>query len=184
MGFSRQEYWGGLLFPSPGYLPNAGIKPRSPSPPPLSCLHCFPWRGRKGDGLCLTETWTVGKPQPCSSHFPSTAERLTIVLHVAGLLPGCVWADAKDLHSHQGVHNGLFFGVVHFGELLTTDYLQPGLWNLTSSCSAQPPSSSHTLGGGGRLRGGGDIGPCTICLWFTKLILMGNIFSSSTSPAI
>ena len=31
MGFSRQEYWSGLLFPSPGYLPNPGIKPRSPT---------------------------------------------------------------------------------------------------------------------------------------------------------
>ena len=31
MEFSRQEYWSGLPFPSPGYLPNPGIKPRSPS---------------------------------------------------------------------------------------------------------------------------------------------------------
>ena len=31
MGFSRQEYWSGLLFPSPGDLPNPGIKPRSPA---------------------------------------------------------------------------------------------------------------------------------------------------------
>ena len=30
MGFSRQEYWNGLPFPSPGDLPNPGIKPRSP----------------------------------------------------------------------------------------------------------------------------------------------------------
>ena len=31
IGFSRQEYWSGLPFPSPGDLPNPGIKPRSPS---------------------------------------------------------------------------------------------------------------------------------------------------------
>ena len=31
MGFSRQEYWSGLLFPSPGYLPDPGIEPRSPA---------------------------------------------------------------------------------------------------------------------------------------------------------
>ena len=31
MGFSRQEYWRGLPFPSPGDLPNPGIKPRSPA---------------------------------------------------------------------------------------------------------------------------------------------------------
>jgi len=31
MGFSRQQYWSGLPFPSPGDLPNPGIKPRSPA---------------------------------------------------------------------------------------------------------------------------------------------------------
>ena len=31
MGFFRQEYWSGLPFPSPGDLPNPGIKPRSPA---------------------------------------------------------------------------------------------------------------------------------------------------------
>ena len=32
MGFSRQEYWSGLPFPSPGDLPDPGINP--------SLLHC------------------------------------------------------------------------------------------------------------------------------------------------
>ena len=31
MGFSRQEYWSELLFPSPGDLPNPEIEPRSPA---------------------------------------------------------------------------------------------------------------------------------------------------------
>ena len=31
MGFSRQEYRGGLLFPSSGDLPNPGIEPKSPA---------------------------------------------------------------------------------------------------------------------------------------------------------
>jgi len=31
MEFSRLEYWSGLLFPSPGDLPNPGIEPRSPA---------------------------------------------------------------------------------------------------------------------------------------------------------
>ena len=31
MGFSKQEYWSGLPFPSPGDLPNPGIKPGSPA---------------------------------------------------------------------------------------------------------------------------------------------------------
>ena len=31
MEFSRQEYWSGLPFPSPGDLPDTGIKPGSPA---------------------------------------------------------------------------------------------------------------------------------------------------------
>ena len=50
--FSRQEYWSGLPFPSPGDLPNPGIKPGSPalkadalpSEPPGK-----PIQGRRGD---------------------------------------------------------------------------------------------------------------------------------------
>ena len=31
MEFSRQRYWGGLPFPSPGDLPDPGIEPGSPA---------------------------------------------------------------------------------------------------------------------------------------------------------
>ena len=31
MGFSMQEYWSGLPFPSPGDLPDPGIEPGSPA---------------------------------------------------------------------------------------------------------------------------------------------------------
>ena len=31
MEFSRQEYWSGMPFPSPGDLPNPGIEPGSPA---------------------------------------------------------------------------------------------------------------------------------------------------------
>ena len=31
MGFSRQEYWSGVPFPSPGDPPDPGIEPRSPA---------------------------------------------------------------------------------------------------------------------------------------------------------
>ena len=36
MGFSRQEYWSGLLFPPPGNLRNPGIKPMSLMSPALA----------------------------------------------------------------------------------------------------------------------------------------------------
>ena len=31
IGFPRQDYWSGLLFPSPGGLPDPGMKPMSPA---------------------------------------------------------------------------------------------------------------------------------------------------------
>ena len=31
LGISRQEYWSGLSFPSPGDLPDPGIEPQSPA---------------------------------------------------------------------------------------------------------------------------------------------------------
>ena len=36
MGFPRQEYWSGLPFPYPGYLPDPGIKPTSLMSPALA----------------------------------------------------------------------------------------------------------------------------------------------------
>ena len=41
MGFSRQEYWSRLPFPSPGDLTNPGIKPGSPALQP-DALHSEP----------------------------------------------------------------------------------------------------------------------------------------------
>ena len=62
MEFSRQEYWSGLPFPSPGDLPDPGIKPRSPAlqagslpselqgkPPRLGCAP-IPCSSLKGPG--------------------------------------------------------------------------------------------------------------------------------------
>ena len=63
MGFSRQEYWSGVPFPSPGDLPDPGIEPRSPAleadaltsePPgkPYSTHHTA-LHGMVGDGECV-----------------------------------------------------------------------------------------------------------------------------------
>ena len=49
MRFPRQEHWNGLPFPSPGDLPDPGIKPISPSlgdgfftaEPPEKPFHCY-----------------------------------------------------------------------------------------------------------------------------------------------
>ena len=76
MGFSRQEYWRGLPFPSPGDLPDPGIEPRSPalqadaltSEPPgkpkSNFTNCRMWLGGIwGDQLCQTSHSTDGKTE-------------------------------------------------------------------------------------------------------------------------
>ena len=47
MGFSRQEYWSGLPFSSPGDLPDPGIEPRSPT------LQADTLPSAQGIGLCF-----------------------------------------------------------------------------------------------------------------------------------
>ena len=42
IGFSRQEYWSGLSFPSLGYLPKSGIEPRSSTLQAVSLLSKLP----------------------------------------------------------------------------------------------------------------------------------------------
>ena len=36
MEFSRQEYWNGVTFPSPGHLPDPGMEPESLGSPVLA----------------------------------------------------------------------------------------------------------------------------------------------------
>ena len=48
-GFSRQEQWGGLSFPSPGDFPNPGISPRSPT----SQADSLPFELPRKLGVCL-----------------------------------------------------------------------------------------------------------------------------------
>ena len=57
MEFSRQEYWSGLPFPSPGDLPDPGMEPRSPAlqvdslpSEPLGKPHSFIVKGKVGRG--------------------------------------------------------------------------------------------------------------------------------------
>ena len=65
VGFSRQEYWSGLPFPSPGNLPDPGIEPSSPVSPSLA-------------GRFFT-TESPGKP-PSVSYWDLNSQRCASVL--------------------------------------------------------------------------------------------------------
>ena len=72
MGFSRQEYWSGLPFPSPGDRPDPGIEPASPTLQADSLLMNYQGRATEvlgdQDSYCVTvslgrwvsPTWGVG----------------------------------------------------------------------------------------------------------------------------
>ena len=65
--FSRQEYWSGLPFPSPGDLPHPGIEPRSPA--------------LQADAL-------TSEP-PGKKEFPHAAVVKTVLLRAQVSIPGC-----------------------------------------------------------------------------------------------
>ena len=55
MEFSRQEYWSGLQFPSPGDLPTPGIEPESPTLQADSLLSEPPGKSHMGEKSCIKE---------------------------------------------------------------------------------------------------------------------------------
>ena len=97
IGFPRQEYWSGLLFPSPGDLPDSRIEPESPAlastffttespgkPQHVDvqfgsvvqsfsrvCLFATPWTAVHQASLSITNSWSLLKLMPLESEIPS-----------------------------------------------------------------------------------------------------------------
>ena len=105
MEFSRQEYWSGLPFLSPGDFPNPGIKPRSPalrayallSEAPGKVLYRYPVKSSQcsfpGRLIVLSETPLNLLHQRVENHvfFWATwkyhREKLNFIYHVASFFP-------------------------------------------------------------------------------------------------
>ena len=109
IGFSRQEYWRGLPFPSPGDLPNPGIEPWSPtlqadsllSEPPGKQIELNPARNQncvinvQDEGNCsvpaVSYCW---QPFNCTiSHLLSLLQsvaHLACSLHASPCMPAAV----------------------------------------------------------------------------------------------
>ena len=64
MVFSRPEYWSGSPFPSPGELPNPGIKPRSPTLQ-VDSLPAEPYRKAKNTGVGAAAAAAAKSLQSC-----------------------------------------------------------------------------------------------------------------------
>ena len=60
MEFSRQEYWSGLPFPSPGDLSNPGIKPGSPALQADSLLSEPPGKPKVATAVSTSKQFSKG----------------------------------------------------------------------------------------------------------------------------
>ena len=71
MGFSRQEHWSGLAFPSPGDLPDPGIEPMSLMSPTLAGRYFTtlpPWEATPSYGLANSMS-SIFSVHPECNHF-------------------------------------------------------------------------------------------------------------------
>ena len=105
MGFSRQEYWSGLPFPSPGDLPYPGIEPRSPTLWPNALTSEPPGRGqhnregkkkKKTQNTCLNQNSKQRNSSDAHVCHQQVGEAL---LHCLGLRtsPECPEDNLREL---------------------------------------------------------------------------------------
>ena len=117
-GFSRQEYWRGLPCPSPGELPDLGIKPGSPVLQAVSCIasgffyqlshqvSCFAW-------VILNHPLThpvLGKIA-CAKPVPGTKK---VGNHCC---KGCLWLHWVPLDNPE---YSLYFKVIWLATLISS----------------------------------------------------------------
>ena len=155
MEFSRQEYWSGLPFPSPGDLPDPGIKPGSSAlqadallsePPgkPLTPL------GRDN----LTDPLPVVKPpyNPPPILQPLNLHEAVLSNHTASVLYSSTDFPAMDLPFDRSIHledkRSKGCHVEGFAEILLIEvgnlhkprcsFNRFLLWSTLAPCGAQP----------------------------------------------
>ena len=159
MGFSRQEYWSGLPFLSPGNLPNPGIQPGSPAlqadslptelqeklgiwskchihlhiqlpfPPSLACGLWRRWRG-----TAVSEVEGGGRARgPSHKEFtqPVPSPLIRALDREQDWLPGYFSLPVSSLEFLLGVCE--FLHETHMGSLLKMQYLSPAADTLNHS---------------------------------------------------
>ena len=158
--FSRQLYWSGLPFPSPGVLPQPGIEPRSPawqadffffffnhlshqevtsvsqSVQSLSHVWLFatPWITACQASLFITNSWSLLKLMPIELMMPSSH---LILCHPLLLLPPIppsirVFSSESTLHTRWPKYWSFSFRKLPYFSLNTAS---EGVWDLpTPGC--------------------------------------------------
>ena len=108
VGFSRQEYWSGLPFPSPGNLPNPGIKPRSPALQKSSMFYLFipPYFLVPGSPLIFYHLHSF----PCFRMSKSMQPFKTWFFYLVMHFFSSISFHGLIAHFHLMLSNGLLFG--------------------------------------------------------------------------
>ena len=123
MGFSRQEYWSGLPFPSPGDLPDPGIEPRSPTLQADALTSAPPGEPHKTPKLSKMGAFQKKFQMPArweqlsgrvrhQQRSHCLGEAIRILPSVTGLvIPGHSWSSRCTSSSHSAVR------WIHFANL-------------------------------------------------------------------
>ena len=104
MEFSRQEYWNRLSFPSPGDLPNPGIKPRSPALQPNS-LPSEPLGKPHIVGKANLKFCNHVKAELILNSSSKHHHLQLILLYVWSMLSSCLWYHLSMLCVHNNKNN-------------------------------------------------------------------------------
>jgi len=128
MGFSRQEYWSGLAFPSLGNLPNPGIKPWSPT---LAGRFFTIWTtGMSGNNAVMGRELPGGQKQwPRQSfwHLEAEATGLAVWLKTSHPAPLNLFP-----YSQNGYHHGPTIPAGYSGASVFWSSVNMGLcWGLS-----------------------------------------------------
>ena len=130
MGFSRQEYWSGLPFPSPGDLPDPGIEPESPA-----LAHVF-FTTESPEKLIFHSGCFNKIPDDLAASSPRTAGAGSSKLH--------------SLHMHC-VRDAFFFGIFVLRDLGASQVVKnlPATAGNTRDSDSIPGSGRSLQGGNG-----------------------------------
>ena len=132
--FSRQEYWSGLPFPSPGELPDPGIEPRSPAlqagslpsePPGKPRTTIWPRNSIPGYISEKTTTTTVICEDTCTS-----------------MLIAALFTIAKIWKQHKCPSTGELIKKVEYIDIMKQYWAHKKVWNI-AICSHTDGLEGH-----------------------------------------
>ena len=133
MGFFKLEYWGGLPFPPPRYLPNPGIEPMSPAFPPL-----------QADPLPAEPSGKHGY----TPNFPSSSWLMNSFIQLLKWRVYCCFQFliAFNFKITCSYFHDSFFPDIWIFHILETEWVHNGpeaIWKASYLCSRSPIASDH-----------------------------------------